>query len=50
MKSCLSIIIALIIIIVFTVTAAVLWYGSATTEVFPSEGYQVEEKVDTTTG
>lgn len=32
MKSCLSLIIALVIVIAFVGTAALLWYGSSSTE------------------
>lgn len=32
MKSCLSILIALLIVLIFVGTAGVLWYGSSTTE------------------
>ncbi|MGB0991935.1 MAG: hypothetical protein ACPG32_05650 [Akkermansiaceae bacterium] len=33
MKSCLSLIIALLIVVVFVGTAGALWYGSSTTEI-----------------
>lgn len=35
MKSCLSILIALIILVVFIGTAGILWYASSSTEMKP---------------
>ena len=32
MKSCLSLLIALLILIIFVGTAGIIWYGSSTTE------------------
>lgn len=40
MKSCFSILIALVIFLVFVGTAAVLWYGSSSTEF--SKGTEAE--------
>lgn len=44
MKSCLSIVIALLIVIIFAGTTAIIWYGSSTTEIGPGEDFKPKEE------
>lgn len=47
MKSCLSLIISLAIIVIFAVTATVLWYGSSTTKISAGEDFQPANNITT---
>jgi len=44
MKSCFSILVTLIIIIVFVGTAGLLWYGSKTTEFKQAQDVETKER------